>query len=112
VSKSHDFVCYNNRVEKSKHKKPLRLRGGFSQIAEKLRRNCGETVAENNTSLTDTQERIIALMRVNAGATTAAIAREIGITQSAVEKAVKRLREKGLIDRRGGDRGGSWAVIE
>ena len=42
----------------------------------------------------------------------AAIARQIGITQKAVEKQIARLKADGIIKRIGPDKGGHWLVIK
>lgn len=57
------------------------------------------------------REKIIALLSNDNTLTMAAIAREIGITQKAVEKQIARLKADGIIKRIGPDKGGHWLVI-
>lgn len=58
------------------------------------------------------REKIIALLSNDNTLTMAAIAREIGITQKAVEKQIARLKADGIIKRIGPDKGGHWLVIK
>lgn len=57
------------------------------------------------------REKIIALLSNDNTLTMAAIAKEIGITQKAVEKQIARLKADGIIKRIGPDKGGHWLVI-
>lgn len=58
------------------------------------------------------REKIIALLSNDNTLTMAAIARQIGITQKAVEKQIARLKADGIIKRIGPDKGGHWLVIK
>ena len=51
-------------------------------------------------------------IRNNPKVSAAEIAMKLGISSRAVEKRIRILRETGKIRRIGGDRGGSWEVIE
>ncbi|MDR1939864.1 MAG: HTH domain-containing protein [Clostridiales bacterium] len=42
--------------------------------------------------------------------TSDALAKTIGLTSRAIEKNIRQLKEAGVIDRRGGDRGGYWVI--
>lgn len=58
------------------------------------------------------REKIIVLLSNDNTLTTASIARQIGITQKAVEKQIARLKADGIIKRIGPDKGGHWLVIK
>jgi ATP-dependent DNA helicase RecG len=55
--------------------------------------------------------KIIELVKEDRFVTIAQIADSLGISTTAVEKNIAKLREKGILKREGGDRGGSWAVL-
>ena len=67
---------------------------------------------KSREKITKSREKIIALLSNDNTLTMAAIAREIGITQKAVEKQIARLKADGIIKRIGPDKGGHWLVIK
>ena len=70
-----------------------------------------EKITKSREKITKSREKIIALLSNDNTLTMAAIAREIGITQKAVEKQIARLKADGIIKRIGPDKGGHWLVI-
>ncbi len=67
----------------------------------------GERVGEK---LTDNQSLILDLMQKNASISAGQIAKEIGISMRKTEENIKKLREKGWLERVGSARGGHWKV--
>jgi ATP-dependent DNA helicase RecG len=59
-----------------------------------------------------TSESIIGLMLQKPTITIPEIANNLGITTRAIEKQLKQLREKNIIRRIGGAKGGSWEVLK
>ena len=59
-----------------------------------------------------TAEKINLLMSHNPTITTLELSVEIGITESGVEKQIKKLKDAGDICRDGGDNGGKWIVLK
>jgi ATP-dependent DNA helicase RecG len=59
-----------------------------------------------------TSEKIIALIQKNNTISAQEIAKEIGLTQRAVEKQISALKNKGLLRRVGPDKGGHWEIVE
>lgn len=60
--------------------------------------------------LTNTERRILDLLKENPAATQNELAAEIGLSNSGVRYAMARLKEKGLIDRIGSHRNGGWRL--
>jgi ATP-dependent DNA helicase RecG len=61
-------------------------------------------------TLEKTPDRIIALLREDGSLSIAKLARQIGKSTSVIERALRKLREKGDIERVGPDKGGYWVV--
>jgi ATP-dependent DNA helicase RecG len=59
-----------------------------------------------------TSEKIIALIQQNNTISAKEIAKEIGLTQRAVEKQIFTLKNKGILRRVGPDKGGHWEIVE
>ena len=72
-------------------------------------KNQGETKEKNQG---ETKEKIIKLMKENPRITYKEIMEELSLSKSGVEYAVRKLREKGRVERVGADKGGSWKVHE
>ena len=66
----------------------------------------GQKDGQNN------RERIVELMKENGLITTTEIAAVLGINRSAVSRHIEKLKKDGRIQRKGGDRGGEWMVLE
>ena len=59
-----------------------------------------------------TGEKVLGLLRKDRTLTTAGLAERLGITDQGVEWQLKRLRQDGLLQRVGPDKGGHWEVRE
>ena len=68
-------------------------------------RNDGETPGKTSSD-------VLRLLRDQPGLSAPQLADRRGKSRSAIERAVKKLREAGLLVRMGPDKGGSWRVIE
>ena len=58
------------------------------------------------------KEEIIRMLSENPKLTMAEIAEKLNVTKRTIERIVKNLREKGVIERKGGKRYGYWEVHE
>ncbi|MCL1904650.1 MAG: winged helix-turn-helix domain-containing protein [Methanomassiliicoccaceae archaeon] len=61
--------------------------------------------------LSATKKQIIEMMSEDGTITIPDMAASLGLTERAVEKNIKQLREAGLVERKDGDRGGRWVII-
>jgi len=89
--------------------------GESSGETQNSTKSSGESSGETrNTTKSsgETPERIIALITENPAITIPEMAKKINLTERAVEKQVKALREKKKIHRVGPTKGGHWEVIE
>ena len=62
-------------------------------------------------SLRETPEAILRLLRAEPGLSARELASRIGKSKSAIERAIVKLRDSGLLERIGPDKGGHWQVI-
>ena len=62
-------------------------------------------------SFNKTELRIMEIMESNPKVTRAMLAQKIGLTDSAIKKNIRILKEKGVIRRVGADRGGHWEIV-
>ena len=61
--------------------------------------------------LVESQQKIVRLIVENPKISKREMAKEIGISSTAIDNNIKSLKEKGLVERRGSDRTGYWEVI-
>jgi len=94
------FVNTDTANEQSSHTETIPLRNSEG-LGEKL----GEKLGEN-------QKRILQLLSSNALLTIKELAEILGISTTAVENNLARLKQKNLLVRVGGDKGGHWEVIK
>ena len=59
-----------------------------------------------------TEERVLRLITANPRITTAELAAECSLNENTIYKTVRKLRESGRIQRKGGDKGGEWIVLK
>ena len=78
---------------------------GKAETTGKRGGNAGETLGK-------TPSDVLRLLRDQPGLSAPQLAERVGKSRSAIERAVKKLREAGLLVRVGPDKGGSWRVIE
>ena len=72
----------------------------LEKITEEIRKNYGRNA-----------EEIMAWMNAKPQITAAEIASKINKSQSTIEKLIKKLREKKIIERIGSTKGGYWKVV-
>ena len=59
-----------------------------------------------------TIDTILQLIKDNPGITRKMLAQTVGISPSAIQKHINRLKADGTIVRHGGDRGGYWEILQ
>ena len=62
--------------------------------------------------LVEKQKKIIELISDNPRISKREISEKIGISSTAIDKHIKKLKDKGLIERVGPDKGGYWKIVE
>lgn len=70
-----------------------------------------ENSAESAGNLTETEERIVAILRQNKFATQGGISDKLGITRTYITKIMGGLQARNIIRRVGPDKGGYWEVV-
>jgi predicted HTH transcriptional regulator len=65
---------------------------------------------KENISITDTQEKIIKAMSDNPKISRKALSDILNINSSAIQKQIDRLKQIGVVERQGHDRGGYWKI--
>ena len=87
--------------------------GFFTTILRKKKTSSTEQAGENKEkSKEKTEEKVLRLITANPRITTAELAEECGLNENTIYKAVRKLRESGRIQRKGGDKGGEWIVLK
>jgi ATP-dependent DNA helicase RecG len=81
--------------------------GGIEPAKQKVGERVGEKVGER---LSVNQQRILDMMREDPGVTASQLANRLGISVRKTEDNIRKLREKGLIERIGPPRGGYWRL--
>lgn len=66
--------------------------------------------AANELDLTSTDEYVLRVLHSNGRATAVRIANVLGVSESTVRRAFRKLRNHGIIDRVGSDKAGYWRV--
>ena len=67
---------------------------------------------ENEETAQETTRRILDLMEENSSITRDELAERIGLTSDGIKYHIKKLKEKNLLTREGGDKGGHWVVLK
>ena len=91
--------------------------GFFTTILRKKKASSTEQAGESKEknqekSKEKTEEKVLRLITANPRITTAELAVECGLNNNTIYKAVRKLRESGRIQRKGGDKGGEWIVLK
>lgn len=88
------------------------------RIGEKVGERVGENTACNGhnsgasiASITENQEKILAIMRHKPTVSAYEIGEKIGLSLRNVEMNIRKLKAAGLIERKGAARGGYWVVL-
>lgn len=112
---SEDGIKYN--LNKLKQKGLIARKGTLREGAWEIRtikginkkgsEGLGEKLGEG---LGETQVKIISLMSKDNKITIPLLSKKIGISTTAIEKHINRLKKKGIIDRKGGAKGGYWKI--
>ena len=76
----------------------------------------GENNIKNVTTnvtikLTETEKKILQIITNNPNVTQKEIAEELNVTTMTVKRNIKKLKEKGIIDRVGANKNGYWKVL-
>lgn len=69
-----------------------------------------ERATQQNTSLTLSDEKVLAMLDIDGRLTAPRIAKNLNISESTVRRSFRRLRDLGLIARVGSDKSGFWQV--
>ena len=93
--------------------KPLVNQGIVDNVIENVIGN-GENVIESNNyvteNVTERQDRIIRLIKAQPNITIAEIANRIGVVPMTINRDITVLKEKHILQRIGGDKGGYWQI--
>ncbi len=68
-------------------------------------------LADNNDRFGETKLKVLRLLHANPTTSKSAIAKEVGISTTAIDRHISVLREAGVLVRIGADKGGSWKVV-
>jgi len=80
------------------------------ELAEKVVRKGGQK--RWSEELTEKQQIILQIIKESPEMSRKELTKELNINPSAVQKRVEKLKQKGLIKRVGGARGGYWEIIK
>ena len=80
---------------------------------EKVRRKFGEDSEKNEIyELTDTQKKMVELLRSDKQLSAKKIAEQLGLGSRSIEKNIKKLKSLGFLIRHGSPKNGYWEVID
>lgn len=74
--------------------------------------NYGDVGVNVGVKLSETERRVLECIKENGEFSAEEIAEKIKRGKRTVERAIKSLREQGIIERNGSDKTGSWKVIK
>lgn len=87
----------------------------FDETVLKLRqKDVGKNVGANvgkNDKINSTERKILSLLITNGKYTAEQLATEIGVTTRTIERNLARLQKKGMLERVGSKKDGSWIVV-
>lgn len=75
-------------------------------------RGIEKIIEESQKFMGETQQNIIKLKRSNQKIAITALASELGISTTAIEKHIKKLKEQNIIQRIGSAKGGHWEILK
>lgn len=78
-------------------------------INDGINAELNDTVIEN---LTDKEQTVIHLIRRKPSITVSKIAVSMGVSAKTAERAIKSLKEKGIIQREGAKKNGNWVILK
>lgn len=65
-----------------------------------------------NVGLNKTEKKVIQFLMESSSLTSAELAEKVSVTKRTIERALKSLQEKNIIERIGSKRDGNWIVIK
>ena len=81
-------------------------------LGDNPRRNQGETNEKTGEKTKEkTREKIIKLIKENPNITQKEMQEKLHLSKSGVEYQIKQLKDKGIVERVGGDNGGYWKIL-
>ncbi len=94
-----------NEVQKTNKQKDIKQQGGADRISDT------EKDTESDTeNITVREKEIIALIKKDKTVSRNIIAEKLGIGTATVSRDIDSLKEKGILERIGGDKGGYWKI--
>ena len=85
------------------YRKPISIGELGEGLSERLGEKLGDKLGEN-------EKKILNFLSQNPAMSITKLAENIGISTTAVEKNIKKLKEKGFLERKGPAKGGYWEV--
>ena len=96
---------YRNNLSKEHLKK-------LGESSEKVREKFGESVERTVAGRSETQKKLLELIRQNNSVSAKAMSQVLVISTRAVEKNIKSLKEQGILIRHGSPRNGYWEIVD
>ena len=101
------------RVELFRNNSMAMAEKKFGEDSEKVRRKDGEDSEKTQIyELTDTQKRIVELLRSDKQLSAKKIAEQLGLGSRSIEKNIKKLKTLGFLVRHGSPKNGYWEVTD
>lgn len=101
------------RVELFRNNSMAMAEKKFGEDSEKVRRKDGEDSEKTQIyELTDTQKRIVELLRSDKQLSAKKIAEQLGLGSRSIEKNIKKLKTLGFLVQHGSPKNGYWEVTE
>ncbi len=69
-------------------------------------------MSKKTVGINKTEKAVLGILIGNPEKTAEEIAVEVGVTKRTIERTLVRLKKKGLIERIGSNKSGSWSVIQ
>ena len=114
-------ICFIDIIRNKRIGEKIGERIG-ERIGEKIGEKIGDRVGENTAcnghnsgasiaSITENQEKILAIMRNEPNISASKISEKVGLSLRKVEENIRKLKAAGLLARKGAARGGYWVVL-
>ena len=83
------------------------------KVTDKVTGGVTDKVTDEVTDgVTDNQKLIIDMIRVDENISTGELASQVGLSQRKIKENIKKLKEKGIVERIGSPKGGRWQIIK
>lgn len=79
---------------------------------DNLRQDAEKIISESNANLSDTENKILDLIKGNSAITQKELASRIGISEIGIRKATAKLKKDGIIIREEAAKNGSWKIVD